>query len=71
MVGTKLDLCEINPSSRKVNYGDAIALAKEKGFEYFETSAFNNSNNPTLVYEKLIYTIHTDRNPIRSIDGEI
>ena len=70
LIATKLDICTKHPSRRKIDYQEALAFAKENGFEYYETSAFENINS-SIVYEKLIYKIHTDRNPIRSVDGEI
>ncbi len=44
LVGNKLDICEEQPSERKVSYERAEKFAKQNGMLFRETSAFTDIN---------------------------
>lgn len=56
LVGNKLDLCDENPSSRKVPKANALAFAEKHGLEYVETSALWTAD-VSKVFEKVLEKI--------------
>lgn len=57
LVGNKLDICEKNPSERKVSNERALEFAKENNLMFMETSAFADVNVRD-VFEMLVQEIY-------------
>ena len=52
LLGNKVDICQNDPSMRKVETEYAKVIADQKNFLFFETSALNVAN-VSLAFEKL------------------
>ena len=52
LLGNKVDICQNDPSMRKVETEYAKLIADQRNFLFFETSALNKEN-VSLAFEKL------------------
>ena len=57
LVGNKLDICEKQPSERKVSYDRAEEFARENNIHFRETSAYTD-HNVRDVFEVLVQEIY-------------
>ena len=57
LVGNKLDICEKQPSERKVSYERAEEFANQNGLHFRETSAYTD-HNVRDVFEVLVQEIY-------------